>query len=59
MNPQKSLLYTIRKTGAAVQHAHAADRFAREIDGFLTVCVARLQRLMGRPLGRRHHRRAT
>jgi len=36
----------------AAEHAHAADRFAREIVGFLTVCIARSRRLMGRPLGR-------
>jgi len=36
----------------AVQHAHAADRFAREIVGILTAVAMRLRRLMGRPLGR-------
>ena len=35
----------------AAEHAPAADRFAREIVGFLTVCVARSRRLMGNPLG--------
>src|SRR5205085_2500005 len=38
------------------EHAHAADRCAREILGFLTVCVARLRRLMGNPLGGSHSR---
>jgi len=36
----------------AAEHAHAADRFAREIVGILTVAAVRSQRLMGRPLGR-------
>jgi hypothetical protein len=35
----------------AAEHAHAADRFAREIVRILTVCVVRSRRLMGRPLG--------
>jgi len=35
---------------AAAQPAHAADRFAREIIGILTVYAVRLRRLMGRPL---------
>ena len=35
----------------SAEHAHAADRFAREIVGFLTVCRARLRRLMGTPFG--------
>ena len=39
----------------AAEHAPAADRFAREIAGILTVCVVRSRRLMGKPLGR-HHR---
>ena len=34
------------------EHAHAADRFAREIIRFLTVAVVRSRRLMGIPLGR-------
>ncbi len=36
---------------AAAQPAHAADRFAREIIGILTVFAMRLRRLMGIPLG--------
>jgi len=36
----------------AAEHAHAADRFAREIGGILTLLPARSRRLMGRPLGR-------
>jgi len=36
----------------SAEHAHAADRFARKIVGFLTVIVVRLRRLMGNPLGR-------
>jgi hypothetical protein len=35
----------------SAEHAHAADRFAREIVGFLTVSAVRSRRLMGRPLG--------
>jgi hypothetical protein len=38
-------------TDRAVQQAHAADRFAREIVCILTVSAVRLRRLMGRPLG--------
>ena len=41
-----------RNEEPAAEHAHAADRFAREIVGFLTVVVARSRRLMGKPLGR-------
>ena len=41
-----------RNDEPAAEHAHAADRFAREIGGFLTVCVVRSQRLMGNPFGR-------
>ena len=37
------------------QPAHAADRFAREIIGFLTVFVMRSRRLMGNSLGGVHH----
>ncbi len=33
------------------EHAHATDRFAREIVRFLTVRIARLRRLMGIPFG--------
>ena len=41
-----------RKIGYdTAEHAHAADRFAREIIGFLIVRVARSRRLMGRPFG--------
>jgi len=40
-----------RSLGAPAQPAHAADRFAREIVGILTVFVARLRRLMGNSLG--------
>jgi len=39
------------KITAATEHAHAADRFAREIIAILTAFVVRLRRLMGRPLG--------
>jgi hypothetical protein len=42
---------TIKHNEAAAEQAHAADRFAREIIGILTVFAARLRRLMGRPLG--------
>jgi len=35
----------------AAEHAHSADRFAREIIGILTAFVMRSRRLMGRPLG--------
>jgi len=41
------------RTTAAAEHGIAADRFAREIIRFLAVIVARLRRLMGRPLGAR------
>jgi hypothetical protein len=41
--------------GERAQHAHAADRFAREIIAILAVIVVRSRRLMGRPLGRYHH----
>jgi len=37
--------------GERAQHAHAADRFAREIIAILAVIVVRSRRLMGRPLG--------
>jgi hypothetical protein len=40
--------------GQRAEHAPAADRFAREIVGFLTVIVVRLRRLMGKPLGGDH-----
>jgi hypothetical protein len=33
------------------EHAHAADRFAREIEGFLTRFAVRSRRLMGNPFG--------
>jgi hypothetical protein len=33
------------------EHAHAADRFAREIVGFLAVIAVRSRRLMGNPFG--------
>ncbi len=37
----------------SAEHAHAADRFAREIVGILALSyAARSRRLMGRPLGR-------
>jgi hypothetical protein len=38
----------------SAEQAHAADRFAREIEGILTVFVARSRRLMGRPFGGIH-----
>ena len=41
-----------RNDEPAAEHAHAADRFAREIGGFLAVLVVRLRRLMGKPFGR-------
>ena len=37
----------------STEHAHAADRFAHEIIGFLTLFAMRLRRLMGNPLGGR------
>jgi hypothetical protein len=40
-------------TGQPAEHAHAADRCAREIVGILTVSVVRSRRLMGRPFGTR------
>ena len=42
-----------RNERPAAEHAHAADRFAREIVRFLTVCVVRSRRLMGNPLAGR------
>jgi len=36
---------------SAAEHAHAADRFAREIIRILVAVVMRSRRLMGRPLG--------
>jgi hypothetical protein len=33
------------------EHAHAADRFAREIVGFLVAIAVRSRRLMGKPFG--------
>jgi len=37
---------------SVAQHAHAADRFAREIVGILALSyAARSRRLMGRPFG--------
>jgi hypothetical protein len=39
----------------AAQPAVPADRCAREIIGFLAVCVMRLRRLNGNPLGAGHH----
>jgi len=43
-------------TNQAAEHAHPADRFAREIRAFLMPsCAARLRRLNGKPLGRSHH----
>jgi len=33
------------------EHAHAADRCARKILGFLTRFAVRVRRLMGRPFG--------
>ena len=35
----------------SAEHAHAADRCAREIVRILTVLVVRSRRLMGRPFG--------
>jgi len=39
-----------RTAGQRAEHAHAADRFARKIVGFLALCAVRSRRLMGRPL---------
>jgi len=39
-------------SGRAAEHAHAADRFAREIVRILAGSEARSRQLMGRPLGR-------
>ena len=39
-------------TRQRAEHAHAADRFARKIVGFLAVIVTRSRRLMGNPLAR-------
>jgi hypothetical protein len=51
------MIWQITSNQAAVQHAHAADRFAREIVGFLMgASAARLRRLMGNPLGAHHQR---
>ena len=36
----------------SAEHAHAADRFAREILAILTVSAVRSRRLMGMPFGR-------
>ena len=41
--------------GRSAEHAHAADRFAREIEGFLTLLAVRSRRLMGNPLARSYH----
>jgi len=38
----------------SAEHAHAADRFAREILAILAVFAVRLRRLMGNPLGGGH-----
>jgi hypothetical protein len=35
----------------SAEHAPATDRFAREIEGFLTVMMMRSRRLMGKPFG--------
>jgi hypothetical protein len=43
----------------SAEHAHAADRFAREIVGFLTRFAVRSRRLIGRPLGRYRINRTT
>jgi hypothetical protein len=40
--------------GVAAEHAHAADRFAREILGILERNRTRSRRLMRNPLARRH-----
>jgi hypothetical protein len=41
---------------AAAEHAVAADRFARKIVRFLTICAARLRQLNAIPLGCRMQR---
>ena len=46
-----------RNERPAAEHAHAADRFAHEIIGILTVSAMRSRRLMGNPLGRPIHAR--
>jgi hypothetical protein len=45
------MLVTTRMAARAAEHAHAADRCAREIVRFLTVSVVRSRRLMGNPFG--------
>jgi hypothetical protein len=41
------------ENGVAAEHAHTADRFAREIGGILTLSgAARSRRLNATPLGR-------
>jgi hypothetical protein len=47
----KTVSQSIRLCQAAQRIAVAADRFAREIVGFLTVCAARSRQLNGNPLG--------
>jgi len=39
-----------KESDRSAEDGIAADRFAREIVGFLTVLVVRSRRLMGRPL---------
>jgi hypothetical protein len=41
-----------KESNRSAEHAHAADRFAREIIAILRVIVMRLRQLMGNPLGR-------
>jgi hypothetical protein len=41
----------VKAGGRRAEHAHAADRFAREIIAILTVLVMRSRRLMGKPFG--------
>ena len=50
----RHMLVARGKASRAAEPAYAADRFAREISGFLTLLVARSQQLIGNPLGRHH-----
>ena len=42
-----------KESDRSAEHAVAADRFAREIGGFLTCLAARLRQLNGNPFGTR------
>ena len=43
-----------KESDRSAEHAHAADRFAREISAILTDSIVRSRRLMGNPLGHNH-----